>query len=601
MTISAPRRSPAKAGQSLILNKPMKTLRIVPLIALAFSLQPSAFPQVPISQLPIITNLAPADLLVVQTNAAAGTNSEHTRTISLTNLLSCLTNLPGWPAGGSGVFDLLGAAQNATNGLNAALAAAIQAATNAATLPSARNATNGLGGLAAFFAPSAFDSAGSASAAAAGAQAYLLAQLAAATNAPALPCSQNATNGLINAPTNSFAGTLTAHYLAANGLLITNVPWAAISAAPAFDAAGAALNATNALNLSAFTGQASSLTSGLTNAIQAGLGNGALGALSTNNGLGLTNFSGSNMQAYANLAGPISVGTQAASNSVDSMITVSRLLNDGNSPAGVDGHAFSDSSIWAKSNNAYASFDARITIVPTNGMDHYAAYQAGPTLCLYNVLANTTNNITNLYSFVSVPVISTGAVKNAYGFLAEAPVLGPGATVTNLYSFTSFTGAGDLLHNGGKATFNLAMQVNTTNGTDITIYRTNFPSDYVTLGMTDNGTKKALQVGLDGTANFLTLDAAGHLCLDGGGAYSTNQLWVQGHVLIASNFVVEGFSMFSNTVEIASNSLAAWPSAPMYAGACAIVNSNGYPYMLLTTNGVGGGSAAWTGTNRLGW
>jgi hypothetical protein len=51
---------------------------------------------------------------------------------------------------------------------------------------------------------------------------------------------------------------------------------------------------------------------------------------------------------------------------------------------------------------------------------------------------------------------------------------------------------------------------------------------------------------------------------------------------------------------VSSNSLSLWPTAPRTRGDAAIVSSNGYPYILLSTNGTGG-STTWTGTNKLGW
>lgn len=51
---------------------------------------------------------------------------------------------------------------------------------------------------------------------------------------------------------------------------------------------------------------------------------------------------------------------------------------------------------------------------------------------------------------------------------------------------------------------------------------------------------------------------------------------------------------------VISNSMSLWPTAPAFPGGCAIVNSNGYPYILLSTNG-SVGSATWTATNKFGW
>lgn len=64
---------------------------------------------------------------------------------------------------------------------------------------------------------------------------------------------------------------------------------------------------------------------------------------------------------------------------------------------------------------------------------------------------------------------------------------------------------------------------------------------------------------------------------------------------IITNIQLKGASQF-----IAAGG-AAWPAAPAAAGACAIVSSNGYPFMLLSTNGGGGVSSVWTGTNKIGW
>jgi hypothetical protein len=57
---------------------------------------------------------------------------------------------------------------------------------------------------------------------------------------------------------------------------------------------------------------------------------------------------------------------------------------------------------------------------------------------------------------------------------------------------------------------------------------------------------------------------------------------------------------FIAPVVIYTNSLSSWPKAPATVGASAIVSSNGFPFILLSTNGAAG-SATWTGTNKLGW
>jgi alpha-galactosidase len=61
-------------------------------------------------------------------------------------------------------------------------------------------------------------------------------------------------------------------------------------------------------------------------------------------------------------------------------------------------------------------------------------------------------------------------------------------------------------------------------------------------------------------------------------------------------------AQFANGVFLKStDAMSSWPVAPAKPGDFATVNSNGYPYMLLSTNGSGGFSATWTGTNKLGW
>lgn len=52
---------------------------------------------------------------------------------------------------------------------------------------------------------------------------------------------------------------------------------------------------------------------------------------------------------------------------------------------------------------------------------------------------------------------------------------------------------------------------------------------------------------------------------------------------------------------VSSNALLNWPPRPSRPGDVAFVNSNGFPYVLLSTNGNGGGSPLWTSTNRFGW
>jgi len=62
-----------------------------------------------------------------------------------------------------------------------------------------------------------------------------------------------------------------------------------------------------------------------------------------------------------------------------------------------------------------------------------------------------------------------------------------------------------------------------------------------------------------------------------------------------------GTGMTGDSLLILSNTPAAWPAAPLYPGATDVVNSNGLPYLRLSTNGSGGVTERWTATNRLGW
>lgn len=57
--------------------------------------------------------------------------------------------------------------------------------------------------------------------------------------------------------------------------------------------------------------------------------------------------------------------------------------------------------------------------------------------------------------------------------------------------------------------------------------------------------------------------------------------------------------MTSDSLVILSNQPTAWPVAPPFPGAADIVSSNGYIYLRVSTNGSGGVSAAFTGTNAL--
>ncbi len=124
-----------------------------------------------------------------------------------------------------------------------------------------------------------------------------------------------------------------------------------------------------------------------------------------------------------------------------------------------------------------------------------------------------------------------------------------------------------------------------------------------------------------------TTNTAGNVVIQGSSAYhswnatgnSTGQKWWQwyvgadkvvlrrktdnGETVLGTPIVITNDSVVfdQNGIQISSNAISAWPPAPYLPGAVALVVSNGYPYLLLSTNGNGDGSATWTGTNQFGW
>jgi hypothetical protein len=135
-----------------------------------------------------------------------------------------------------------------------------------------------------------------------------------------------------------------------------------------------------------------------------------------------------------------------------------------------------------------------------------------------------------------------------------------------------------------------------------------------------------------GAANYLsstntTTNTAGNLVLEGSSVFqswhatgnSTAQKWWQWYVgadkfvlrrktdggatVLATPIIITNDSVVfdQGSIQVSTNTEASWPPAPYLPGAFAFVNSNGFPYMLLSTNGAGGGSATWTATNAFGW
>lgn len=76
-----------------------------------------------------------------------------------------------------------------------------------------------------------------------------------------------------------------------------------------------------------------------------------------------------------------------------------------------------------------------------------------------------------------------------------------------------------------------------------------------------------------------------------------------GETVLALPIIITNDAVVFNegVVVVSTNAIAQWPPAPYLPGECALVNSNGFPYILLSTNGDGGGSETWTATNQLGW
>lgn len=149
---------------------------------------------------------------------------------------------------------------------------------------------------------------------------------------------------------------------------------------------------------------------------------------------------------------PLHVGNQLTNRSVDSVVLISRDVDDA-SGAG-NGHAFSDSSDFSRSGGvAYNSYDARITISGTNSFDHYAAFQAAPVY-------GSTGTLDDYYGIYSDILVTDGTVVDSFAlFASNANVSGAGQ-ITNQYglfidnmlagtnNFSIFTGSAQSLFGG---------------------------------------------------------------------------------------------------------------------------------------------------------
>ncbi len=112
------------------------------------------------------------------------------------------------------------------------------------------------------------------------------------------------------------------------------------------------------------------------------------------------------VQTSAAPLAPIHVGNRNDTNSADSMILISREVDDTTSG---NAHAFSDSSRIDRAGTiGYNSYDARTTIIGSNDYDHYAGMQESAVI-------GTSGRMTNYYSFISIPQVNVGTVTNRYG------------------------------------------------------------------------------------------------------------------------------------------------------------------------------------------
>jgi hypothetical protein len=184
----------------------------------------------------------------------------------------------------------------------------------------------------------------------------------------------------------------------------------------------------------------------------------------------------------------VTAGSGGSSNSVDSVILISRAVND--DVAG-NGHAFSDSSDVTRSGGvAYNSFDARTIIGGTNSYNHYAAFQSGPIL-------TTSGVITNLYELYAHPLLTNGAVGTRYGiYIDDVSVNSPGSLTNNygIYVANLANGSGNKFSfygAGGGKLFNN----NTIQGTKVGVAAVSTTTFAKQLEVqTDSGTEAAMRL-----------------------------------------------------------------------------------------------------------
>lgn len=122
---------------------------------------------------------------------------------------------------------------------------------------------------------------------------------------------------------------------------------------------------------------------------------------------------------------PIHVGDQP-SQSGDAQIIIAREVTDNGGPsAGVNAHAFSDSSVITRSGQiGYNSFDARIIINGTEDYDHFATFQDGSTY-------NSSGTLDDMYSLFATLIQNAGTITNRHGLFIANPTVNAGTIVNN--------------------------------------------------------------------------------------------------------------------------------------------------------------------------
>jgi hypothetical protein len=165
------------------------------------------------------------------------------------------------------------------------------------------------------------------------------------------------------------------------------------------------------------------------------------------------------------LSKPLFLGGVQTTASVDPYVNVNRAVDGATNNSG---HCFSDSSTVTRGNGtaaatalAYNSFDARITVSGTENYNHFAAFQAAPTL-------NTSGTTTKYYGLYSLATVSAGTLTDSFGVYVAASA-GAGA-VTNdygIYIATHTKGAtlNYAIYSGGSAPSHFVGNIGIGNGT----------------------------------------------------------------------------------------------------------------------------------------